>query len=278
MPFWACRSRKKQEARSRFLRKEYIMGSRNISIGRRIGYGLIAFAVSLSLFGCKKKEKTVELTPEKKEFIESLTKSAVYEKAFELYGQQPGVLIKEISATDGSLGDYQRTDFVANGTYTVKDESGETYSGKFKASGYIEAHGSGWHCDELSPAKNGSTPLPTQAPVPTTEATTQETVETSVLTLQSDVMIKLSKQYEKDGLRIRINDPEAEFDGCYGAKEYFQAFNDDHLYSVYLYDTHEAAENAEKMMFGDGASATTTSVDVSARIVEDTVLIAEYSK
>ena len=253
------------------------MGRRINSMGRRIGYTLLALALSLSLFGCEKK-KTVELTPQKKEQIESLTRAAVHSKVYELYGLEAGILIEEISITDSGTKSSPRTDFTSSGTYAVTDASGEIYSGKIKASGYIEAHGSGFNCDELTPAKNGSTPLPTMAPEPTPEPTSQNTAETTALTLKSDVMLKLSKQYEQDGLQIRVINPEDEPDGCYGAKEIFQAYGNDQLYSVYLYDTREAAENAEKIMFGSDPASTTVGANVTTRIVEDTVLIAEYKK
>ena len=253
------------------------MGRRINSMGRRIGYTLLALALSLSLFGCEKK-KTVELTPQKKEQIESLTRAAVHSKVYELYGLEAGILIEEISITDSGTKSSPRTDFTSSGTYAVTDASGEIYSGKFKASGYIEAHGSSFHCDELTPAKNGSTPLPTMAPEPTPEPTSRDTVETTALTLKSDVMLKLSKQYEQRGLQIRVMNPEDTIDGCYGAKEYFQAYGNDQLYSVYLYDTREAAENAEKKMFGSDPASTTVGANVTTQIVEDTVLIAEYKK
>ncbi len=253
------------------------MGRRINSMGRRIGYTLLALALSLSLFGCEKK-KTVELTPQKKEQIESLTRAAVHSKVYELYGLEAGLLIEEISITDSGTKSSPRTDFTSSGTYAVTDASGEIYSGKFKASGCIEAHGSWFQCDELTPAKNGSTPLPTKAPEPTPEPTSREAAETTVLTLKSDVMLKLSKQYEQDGLQIRVINPEDELDGCCGAKEIFQAYGNDQLYSVYLYDTREAAENAEKIMFGSDPASTTVGANVTTRIVEDTVLIAEYKK
>jgi len=254
------------------------MGRRINSMGRRIGYTLLALALSLSLFACENK-KTVELTPQKKEQIESLTRAAVHSKVYEVYGLEPsGILIEQISITDSGTKSSPHTDFTSSGTYSVTDASGEIYSGKFKTSGYIEAHGSSFHCDELTPAKNGSTPLPTMAPVSTTEATSRDAVETTVLTLKSDVMLKLSKQYEQDGLQIRVINPEDEPDGCYGAKEIFQAYGNDQLYSVYLYDTREAAENAEKIMFGSDPASTPVGANVTTRIVEDTVLIAEYKK
>jgi len=254
------------------------MGRRINSMGRRIGYTLLALALSLSLFGCENK-KTVELTPQKKEHIESLTRAAVHSKVYEVYGLEPsGILIEQISITDSGTKSSPHTDFTSSGTYSVTDASGEIYSGKFKASGYIEAHGSSFYCDELTPAKNGSTPLPTKAPEPTPEPTSREAAETTVLTLKSDVMLNLSKQYEQDGLQIRVINPEDDSDGCCGAKEIFQAYGNDQLYSVYLYDTREAAENAEKIMFGSDPSSTTVGANVTTRIVEDTVLIAEYKK
>ena len=245
-----------------------------MKIIKRAGYLIIILAFALFLIGCGVKKES-DLSSSQREYIESVTKLAVTSEVCSRYGLVPGVTIDKISASDTSSDSYYHVDFKTTGSYTVADDSGSLYTGTFKVSGYDEAHGSGWDSCEITKPKNGASTLPEQSIV--TEVTMPETtVQTTVMVLQSEKMIRLSKEYEKNGYSIMVCDPASEFENAYGALECFRAFNDQAYYEVYLYDSNEAASNAEYMMFGDSPDRTASN-GAATKIVEDTVLVIEHT-
>ena len=242
---------------------------------KRIGILVLILMFSLSLIGCGSKE--LELEPSQREHIEMVTELAVSSEVYSKYGLVPGITIDKISAYDNSIDSYYHITFTASGSYTVTDETGSLYSGTFKVKGHSESHGSGWDSCEITDAKNGTTKLPEQSVVEPVIAPETSASETTVLALQSDKMIKLSEQYEKDGYNIMVCNPSNEFESAYGALEYFRAFNDNSYFEVFLYDSAEAASNAEQMMYGDGPDRT-SSDGAATQIVEETILIAEHTR
>lgn len=240
---------------------------------KRIACTIFILFFSLSLIACENK---TEITPEQEGYIRSLVDLAVSVEVNEKYGYVPNVIIDKIKATDRSDNGYFYLSFTAEGSYTVRDDYNVTYEGDFKVNGHIESHGEGWDSCDLTAPKNGTSVLPeiVRETAPSTQATT---IETTVLTLSSGEMIKLSDQYSSEGYMITIFDPSEEYDQCYGALECFRAYNENDLFVVFLYDSAEAAENAEYNMFGD-REGTLQSVDVHTSIVNDRILIAEYHK
>ena len=243
----------------------------------KTAYLILVLAIILSVTGCAGGNK-LDLTPEQRDLYSDLTKMAVYEKIYVGYGPlEPGITIDDITAEkiDGPV--YPTIIFDSKGSYTIKDESGVLYSGTFKVRGHSEGHGSGWDSCEMTKPKNGFSTLPERSMVSEQDIPESTTAETTVLTLDSDVMIRLSKKYENDGYSVRVLDPAEEFEGCYGAIEHFMAYDEGEMFDVYLYDSREAAENAEFMMFGDGSDRV-KGVGATTKIVEDSVLVASYRK
>ena len=242
---------------------------------KRAGSLIMVLAILVSLAGCRGK-KPVELTPEENELIRGLTKTAVTMEALDTYGYEPGVVIDKVDADKSKRDVYYRIDFTSSGTYSLKDDNGDLYTGRFTVKGYREGHGSGWDKCEITPPKNGSKALPAQS----TEAgqdISKTTSETTVLTLRSEVMIKLSEKYKSDGYSIMVCDPETEYEKCYGAKEHFRAYKSDSLLEVYLYDSRAEAMTAQNKMFG-GGDGRTTGAEAETEIVEKTVLVAKFKR
>lgn len=245
------------------------------SIIKRICYLIIALSLVLSFSGCGGK-KGIDLSPAQSEYIESITNMAVTSEVYSRYGLVPGMTIDETAVYDDSIDGFYHITFYTSGSYTVADDSGNLYSGTFKVKGYSEAHGSGWDSCDITEPRNGTKKLPEQSIV-TEETLPETTVQTTVLVLQSETMIRLSKDYEKKGYSIMICDPASEFENAYGALECFRAFNDNAYYEVYLYDSNDAASNAEYMMFGED-SVRTASDGASTQIIEGTVLVIEHTR
>lgn len=249
----------------------YIIGA--VTVFKKIACTIFILFFSLSLIAC---EKQADLNSQEEGYIRSLVDLAVKSEVMEKYGYVPAVIIDKIKASDRTDdGFYYRT-FTAEGSYTVRDDNDVTYEGHYKVNGHIESHGEGWDSCDLTAPKNGMSVLPeiVKETVPTTQATT---IETTVLTLSSGEMIRLSEQYSSEGYMITVFDPSGELDQCYGALECFRAYNKNTLFVVYLYDSAEAAENAEYNMFGN-REGTLQSVDADTSIVNDRILIAEYHK
>ena len=133
---------------------------------RRIGYLIMILAVSFSMIGCTGK-KAKDLTQREREFYQSLTQIAVYEKVNSLYGIEPVTTVDDITAYESEPEEnqvYARTEFTSTGSYTVKDGSGVTYSGTFKVTGHSVGHGDGWDSCEITPPTNGDMTLPELSP------------------------------------------------------------------------------------------------------------------
>ncbi len=239
------------------------------------GYLILFLAAAFVFAGCSSK-KELDLSSSQQEYIENVTNFAVVSEVSSKYGIVPGLTIDKMTAYDASYNDYYRIEFSTSGSYTVADDAGNLYTGTFKVNGYSESHGSGFDSCEITEPRNGITALPEQI-IETVETRPETTVETTVLVLQSEKMIKLSEDYEKDGYTIMIGDPSSDFENDYGALECFKAFNDQVFYEVYLYDSNDAALNAEYMMFGEGDDRTPSDGAVT-KIIEETVLVVEHAR
>ena len=242
---------------------------------KNIALLILILAAALSLAACGGNKKK-ELTASQKEHVDNITKMAVSSEVFTKYGLEPGITIDEIKSYETNDHDIYRLTFETSGSYTVM-ESGTMYSGTFKVKGYSVAHGSGWDSVTITDAKNGTRKLPEQSIVYETEGGQTSVQTTAEPVLQSDAMIRLSKQYKNEGCNIQVLDPSEEFENCYGALEHFRAYSNDRYVEVFLYDSAEAAENAEFMMYGEGPDRLEGQA-VSTKIVEGTILIAEYTK
>lgn len=239
------------------------------------GYLILFLFVALAFAGCSSK-KELDLSSSQQEYIENVTNFAVASEVSSKYGIVPGLTIDKMTAYDASYNDYYRIEFSTSGSYTVADDEGKLYTGTFKVNGYSESHGSGFDSCEITAPKNGTSVLPEQS-IETVETTTKTTSETTVLVLQSEKMIKLSEDYEKGGYTILIGDPASEFENAYGAVECFKAYNDQAFYEVYLYDSADAASNAQYMMFGEGDDRT-SSDGAATKIIEETILVIEHTR
>ena len=146
---------------------------------------IICFAVilvlSLSLFGCARKE--VDLTPEREDYIRSLTDFGVISEVYSNYGLVPVVTTEKISAYDDSdqANGYEQLTFYTEGSYSVTTDTNEVYSGSFKVKGHIVAHGAGVDSCEITEPRSGFSVLPTQiTEVVETTDRSDETSETTI--------------------------------------------------------------------------------------------------
>ena len=143
--------------------------------------------------------------------------------------------------------------------------------------GHIEPHGTGLDEVEITEPKCGKETFPTLSSEETKETTTKATtIETTKPGIKNEDMITLAETYKKAGCAIAIIDPSTEHEQCYGAIEHFRAYNNTKVYEVYLYENAEAAENAQYMMFGEGADRLSGATP-DTQIVNERILIAEYN-
>ena len=137
----------------------------------------VIFALCFTLFGCAKKSG-LTLSQQDEEFVRELTTMGVYHEVYTKYGIEPGVTIDSISA-HGERSSTGRMTFETKGTYAVVTDSGEIYSGSFKAKGYIEAHGAGTDSVEITAPKNGLDVLPEQSKAPEETAQSEEPTQST---------------------------------------------------------------------------------------------------
>ena len=150
-------------------------------MGKKIISLAVVLVLAFSLFGCTGKK--AELTPEREDYIRSLTDLGVSLEVYSRYGLQPVVSTEKITAygdSDEENG-FQHMTFHTEGSYTVKTETDEVYSGTFKVEGHIEAHGGGPDRCEITEPRNGLSVLPEQSPeAAETTAQTEETAGTTI--------------------------------------------------------------------------------------------------
>ena len=136
----------------------------------------VIFALCFTLFGCAKK---ANVSQQDEEYIRWLTTDGVYHEVVTRYGLEPGVTTDKISAY-GERTSTGRLTFNTEGSYSVRTESGDIYTGTFKVTGHIEAHGMGTDSCEITAPKNGLKVLPEQSAQPAeTAETTQSGTEQS---------------------------------------------------------------------------------------------------
>lgn len=136
---------------------------RGIDMGKKLISLAVICALCLTLFGCAKKKANVSQQDE--EYIRWLTTDGVYHEVYTKYGLEPGVTTDEIKAY-GERTSIGRLTFETKGSYSVRTESGDIYTGTFKVTGHIEAHGMGTDSCEITAPKNGLKVLPEQSTVP----------------------------------------------------------------------------------------------------------------
>lgn len=178
---------------------------------KKIGSLIVILALSLSLFACGRKGK--ELTPEERSNLESLAKAAVSFEVIGKYGLEPGITVDKLTAYDIQGDVYVRTEFDASGSYTVKDEAGDLYSGTFKVTGYSEGHGVGWDSCEITQPKNGTKVLPEQSGGLVMETENDPVITTQAETSESDLAGPLADYIDANVSEMgRIVDPPHECD------------------------------------------------------------------
>ena len=57
-------------------------------------------------------------------------------EALDTYGYEPGVVIDKVDADKSKRDVYYRIDFTSSGTYSLKDDNGDLYTGRFTVKGY----------------------------------------------------------------------------------------------------------------------------------------------
>ena len=150
-------------------------------MGKKLTCLAVIFALCLALFGCARK---ANLSQQDEGYIRDLTTNGVYHEVYTKYGLEPGVTTDEIKAY-GERTSTGRLTFTTKGSYSVRTESGDVYTGTFKVTGHIEAHGMGTDSCEITAPKNGLKVLPEQSAA-TTEPAQSETNQSE--TTQSETM------------------------------------------------------------------------------------------
>ena len=138
-------------------------------MGKKLVSLAVICALCLTFFGCTRK---ANISSQDEEYIRQLTTDGVYHEVVTKYGLEPGVTTDKITAY-GERTSTGRLTFNTEGSYSVRTESGDIYTGKFKVTGHIEAHGMGTDSCEITVPKNGLKALPEQS------AQTAETSETT---------------------------------------------------------------------------------------------------
>ena len=133
---------------------------RGIDMGKKLISLAVICALCLALFGCAKKQ--ADLSQQDEGYIRDLTTNGVYHEVYIKYGLEPGVTTDEIKAY-GERTSTGRLTFETKGSYSVRTESGDIYTGTFKVTGHIEAHGMGTDSCEITAPKHGLKELPEQS-------------------------------------------------------------------------------------------------------------------
>ena len=145
-------------------------------MGKKAACLAIIVALAVSVLGCA--QKPMELTSQQRTNLTEVAKFGVYNKVYTTYGLEPGITVEDITAHDVSINDYYKLEFTAKGTYAVKADNDEYYTGTFTVTGYWEAHGAGTDKCDITAPKNGSKTLPEKPIVQETEAAADTTTTT----------------------------------------------------------------------------------------------------
>lgn len=145
-------------------------------MGKKAACLVVIVALAVSVLGCA--QKPMELTPQQRTNLTEVAKFGVYNKVYTTYGLEPGITVEDITAHDVSINDYYKLEFTAKGTYAVKADNDEYYTGTFTVTGYWEAHGAGTDKCDITAPKNGSKTLPEKPIVQETEAAADTTTTT----------------------------------------------------------------------------------------------------
>lgn len=145
-------------------------------MGKKAACLVVIVALAVSVLGCA--QKPMELTPQQRTNLTEVAKFGVYNKVYTTYGLEPGITVEDITAHDVSINDYYKLEFTAKGTYAVKADNDEYYTGTFTVTGYWEAHGAGTDKCDITAPKNGSKTLPEKNIVQETEAAADTTTAT----------------------------------------------------------------------------------------------------
>ena len=145
-------------------------------MGKKAACLAVIVALAVSVLGCA--QKPMELTPQQRTNLTEVAKFGVYNKVYTTYGLEPGITVEDITAHDVSINDYYKLEFTAKGTYAVKADNDEYYTGTFTVTGYWEAHGAGTDKCDITAPKNGSKTLPEKPIVQETEAAADTTTTT----------------------------------------------------------------------------------------------------
>lgn len=132
---------------------------RGIDMGKKLVCLAVIFALFVSVAGCHKK---ADISAEDEAYIRELTTDGVYAEVYQKYGLEPGVTTDKITAY-GERTSTGTLTFNTEGSYSVMAESGEIYTGTFKVTGHIMAHGMGTDSVEITAPKNGLDVLPEQS-------------------------------------------------------------------------------------------------------------------
>ena len=132
-------------------------------MGKKLISLAVICALCLALFGCAKKQ--ADLSQQDEGYIRDLTTNGVYYEVYMKYGLEPGVTTDKITAY-GERTSTGKLTFNTEGSYSVMAESGEIYTGTFKVTGHIMAHGMGTDSVEITAPKNGLDVLPEQSKAP----------------------------------------------------------------------------------------------------------------
>lgn len=148
---------------------------RGIDMGKKLVCLAVIFALFVSVAGCNKK---ADISAEDEAYIRELTTDGVYAEVYQKYGLEPGVTTDKITAY-GERTSTGTLTFNTEGLYSVMAESGEIYTGTFKVTGHIMAHGMGTDSVEITAPKNGLDVLPEQSKAPEETAQSEEPTQSA---------------------------------------------------------------------------------------------------
>ena len=148
---------------------------RGIDMGKKLVCLAVIFALFVTVAGCHKK---ADISAEDEAYIRELTTNGVYAEVYQKYGLEPGVTTDKITAY-GERTSTGTLTFNTEGSYSVMAESGEIYTGTFKATGHIMAHGMGTDSVEITAPKNGLDVLPEQSKASEETAQSEEPTQSA---------------------------------------------------------------------------------------------------
>ena len=107
------------------------------TMGKKAACLAVIVALAVSVLGCA--QKPMELTSQQRTNLTEVAKFGVYNKVYTTYGLEPGITVEDITAHDVSINDYYKLEFTAKGTYAVKADNDEYYTGTFTGKLTVQA-------------------------------------------------------------------------------------------------------------------------------------------